>query len=132
MSEKKSAKEYIDELLKFDPKRLEKEAMENPIRHSKILGMLSSEKKRRDIAKRDLDSLYKKLYQKYRFHSQYTYEISEVNKMVNGNEEILRIRKRLDEANSRVEYLEGMHEVFKNRGFAINSAIKWKIFMAGQ
>lgn len=135
-------RDQVREDLKVDRTNLAKSASDNPDLHAKYLNLLLSYKNKYSQAERDLRRIYKERYEYYtgRATSQeykdepmhHKIMKQEVQIYLDADEKVQEARKLRDRCKHIVDYLEGVTQAIKGRGFDVKNSIEYNKFLAGE
>lgn len=100
-------------------------AKENAALQHYYLGLLFKEKRKL----KKLELLYKEAkaiaYKRHKFESDINLSQREANKLAEIDSDVKQLAKLLEDQTEIVEYLEGVVQIFNNRGFTLNSLINY-------
>ena len=115
----------INKELSLKNKSIAEVAKQNAEIQHYYLGLLFKEKRKL----KKLELLYKELktnaYKKNRFESDIALSQREANRLSEFDKDVKKIKHLLEDQKEIVEYLEGVVQIFNNRGFTLNNLLNY-------
>lgn len=125
--------EEIQNELKIDLSNLDINSSENPLLIQKYLNKYYSYLVQLNDLESKLDELKSKKYQFYKTGYKLIPEnITELNYLLNGDEEINTLKNKYKKLNIKISYIKDVIQQFKDRNWAIKNAIDFIKFKNGE
>jgi len=118
--------------LYIDPEKLDAAAIKTPMLYHVYLGIFTDV--RLVFEKNELE--YKKLYSDKYYYYRNDYEIipknaSEINILIDGDDDIVAKSKKLIYYRETMEYVEKVMKMIEQRSYLIKNAVDWRKFQSG-
>ena len=127
--------------LQIDDTELDMESVRTPIIHNKYLKYLSKFSLLLKKAEDDYDVLAKDKWEYYtgkapaEVYREKPFDLkvlrTDIDKYLEADEELQRLKQKVDYLNTTVDFLDRTIRQIANRGFAIKNAIDWRKFTSG-
>ena len=129
-------KSQVNEDLKIDITKLTNETATNPLMYTKYVHLLSDLTLELKVAEIELKRVSTQRWLYYSgkgsgIVSPVIYNASEIKKVMEGDEEIIKIERRIILLEMKKQIIDEAVKAFSQRGFSLANIIKWEMFKGG-
>lgn len=133
--------DLVDKDLKINDTELDLESLKTPQLHNKYLKFLNNYKLLLSRAESDYNTMKREKWEYYtgkssaEIYALKPFDLrilkTDVDKYLDSDEELQKLKQKLDYLNTTVDFLDRTLRQIANRGFAIKNAIDWRRFTSG-